>query len=75
VLLRSWQTTVTRGPRQRAHSYDVDAPIMQLERHGWGSHVVRSGAGGARVTGTHYPRVPPHHDNKLAGNTVLVVLM
>ena len=30
-------------------AYGVDAAFMSLEQHGWGTHVVRSGAGGARA--------------------------
>jgi hypothetical protein len=46
----------------------MDAAAMQLERHGWGIHVVRPGTGDATVTGAHScPCVPPQHDNKLNG--------
>jgi hypothetical protein len=29
----------------RTKPYDMDAAIMQLQHHGWGSHVVREGGG------------------------------
>jgi hypothetical protein len=55
VSVRSRRTAVTAGPAPAARfilgSYCMDAPAMHLEQHERGNHAVRSGTGGAEVTG------------------------